>query len=348
MRIKEMAEQLQISPRAIRFYEQKGLVHPKKHPENNYREFSEQDAWRLQLIIALREVGISLEDVKEILAQIEAGSHQDVLKLLDFQRFMLYSQWTELKQIIQTMDQMIALLERRESLAWQDIFKLADGSKRLRDLRKNWVDQWNFDQQAEIHDQLVYQDQEFSFHPRYDEALQRIVHLIDPKPGEQGLDIGAGTGNLVQLLHQRNARMTAIDQSKEMLAKCKEKNPTVETKLGNFLAIPYLDHSFDFIVTSYAFRHLSEEQKQLAIDEMKRVLKPQGRIALLDLMYMDEQDQERIQHMLYENNQGHIVRELESKCLAYVNNVVQQFKNLGMQTKTYQLDHMLHLIYVQG
>lgn len=346
MKIKEIAEKLQITPRAIRFYEQKGLIAPSKDQHNAYREFTEQDAWRLQMIIALRQVGISLEDLREILNQVDEGAHQDVLKLLDFQRFMLYAQWSELKQIIQTMDEMIALLERKESLAWNDIFKLADGSKRLRDVRKNWVDQWDFDQQAAIHDDLVYSsDHEFDFHPKYEEALQQLVEMIAPLPMERGLDLGAGTGNLVRLFEQRHARMTAIDQSKEMLARCKAKNPRSEMKLGNFLAIPCLDQSFDFVVTSYAFHLLSADQKPIALAEMKRVLKPEGRLAILDLMYVDQKHADRVKNHYMNNNKQYIVEKLESRAYPLKEQVSKELKQLGYATQVLQMDDMLHLIY---
>jgi putative AdoMet-dependent methyltransferase len=59
----------------------------------------------------------------------------------------------------------------------------------------------------------------------------------------------------------------------------------METKLGNFLAIPYLDDQFDFVVSSFAFQHLSDEQKQLSLQEIDRVLKPRGRLCLADLIY---------------------------------------------------------------
>jgi putative AdoMet-dependent methyltransferase len=54
------------------------------------------------------------------------------------------------------------------------------------------------------------------------------------------------------------------------------------------LAIPYLDGKFDFIVSSFAFHHLSNEQKQISLQEMERVLKPQGRICLAELIYSEE------------------------------------------------------------
>ena len=58
-------------------------------------------------------------------------------------------------------------------------------------------------------------------------------------------------------------------------------------KLGNFLALPFTDHSFDFVVSSFAFHHLSPDQQLLALQEMQWVLTSRGRIGLTDLMFVD-------------------------------------------------------------
>ncbi|GAA0349266.1 MerR family transcriptional regulator [Bacillus horti] len=346
MKINEIAKSLQITPRALRFYEKKGLIQPLRDRENDYREYNEQDALRLQMIIALREVGVSVEDIKHILQKLDSALHQDALALLDIQRYMLYSQWTELKQLIQTMDQMIHVFERKSTLGWEDIFKLADGSKRLRDVRKNWQDKWNYDQQAEIHDEIVYTPgHDAHFHPNYEQGLNSVISMIAPKAEEIGLDIGAGTGNLIQLFIQQNIRMCAIDQSMEMLAKCREKNPEAETKLGNFLAIPYLDDSFDFIVSSYALHHLNDEQKGLALDEMKRVLKPLGRIVLLDIMYIDEQDKDSIYQGLINSGREHLAEKMKSKYYACQPKLLEQLHSKGFAPRSIQLAEWLHLVY---
>ncbi|MDQ0916811.1 MerR family DNA-binding transcriptional regulator [Paenibacillus sp. V4I5] len=45
MLINEISRKLGITARAIRFYEQKGLIKPAKQKDNGYRTYTEQDAW---------------------------------------------------------------------------------------------------------------------------------------------------------------------------------------------------------------------------------------------------------------------------------------------------------------
>ncbi|QLG38089.1 MULTISPECIES: methyltransferase domain-containing protein [unclassified Paenibacillus] len=363
MNIKEAADRLGISARAIRFYEEKGLISPVKQTNNGYRTYTENDIWRLQTITALREIGMSLQDITQALGEIDQGNQQRLEEYLELQQAVMYAQWVELKRMLDTTQRMIDLNRQEGPLDVSHLHDLADSARRLREARQNWHDRWNYDTQAAIHDQRVqaangrmtgqtaskgsidsgpgamqatvesdreggpdhYGDEvrsqkknsltahrsnsdatypedagsglkecgvgvdtaPFNIYNNYDEALEQTASWISPVPGEKGIDIGTGTGNLAGKLLERGAAMTAIDQSREMLRTCRTKYPEMHVKLGNFLALPFADHSFDFVVSSFAFHHLSPDQQLLALQEMQRVLTARGRICLTDLMFAD-------------------------------------------------------------
>lgn len=281
MKIKEVADKLRISARAIRFYEEKGLISPAKG-DNAYREFSEKDIWRLQTIISLRESGMPVEDIRKALRQTEEQEHAELQYYLELQRSVLFAKWVEIKQIIDTTDYMIDMVKQRQTLPLDDFYALAEGSRRLREHRSSWQDKWDYDKRADVHDEYVRS--EAAEYKDYEAALTLTARWLAPVPGEKGLDIGTGTGNLAGRLMALGAEMAGVDQSREMLKQCRQKFPAMETKLGNFLALPYLEGRFDFVVTSFAFHHLSGEQQKLAIEEMRRILKPHGRICITDIM----------------------------------------------------------------
>jgi putative AdoMet-dependent methyltransferase len=155
MKIKELADKLTISTRAIRFYEEKGLLSPTKQANNQYRTFTEKDIWRLQTIISLREAGMPLSDIKKALEVIDLQDKEEFQYYLELQRSVMMSQWLEIKQIIETTDHMINLLHTEKSLPIEAIYALAEGSKKLREQRKGWKDKSNFDHMAFTHDDLV-------------------------------------------------------------------------------------------------------------------------------------------------------------------------------------------------
>ena len=67
MNIKEAEKLTGISKRNIRFYEQKGMLHPARNQDNDYRDYSPQDIERLKLIRALRMVDMPLEEIQKVL-----------------------------------------------------------------------------------------------------------------------------------------------------------------------------------------------------------------------------------------------------------------------------------------
>lgn len=343
MKIKELAEKLNISPRTIRFYEQKGLISPHKQEHNLYRTFTEKEVWRLQTIISLREAGMTIEDIKKALPQADDEDTEQLQYYLEMQRSIIFSQWLELKQIIETTDTMIDLLKYQPTLPLDDIFMLAEGSKRLRETRKNWNDKWNFDHQAITHDNNVANnDREYK---DYEKALQTTVDWVAPKAGERGLDIGTGTGNLAGKFLNKGIQMAGIDQSKEMLKHCGRKYPQMELKLGNFLALPYLDGQFDFIVTSFALHHISDEQKVLALSEMRRVLKPHGRICLTDLMFENECHREQYITELEHQDRTEDIQLILNEYYAMSSALLSWFDENGYITKHKQLNELLTMVY---
>lgn len=67
MNIKEASEQSGVSSRNIRYYEQAGLLHPDRNPENEYRIYTPQHIRTLKVIRALRMLDMPLEDIHQIL-----------------------------------------------------------------------------------------------------------------------------------------------------------------------------------------------------------------------------------------------------------------------------------------
>lgn len=344
MQIKEMARRLQITPRAIRYYEEKGLITPAKADESGYRQFSEEDLWRLQTIITLREVGMPVEEIGALLQQMkeEEGS---LLQYLELQRSFMYDRWVEMSKVIQTTEAIIERVKQERVIDPASLFELAESNKRLRQTRDDWVDRWNFNQMADVYDEMVKRELDgFNPHESYAEVLHAVVEAVAPKSGETGLDAGTGTGNLASLFVQRGVCMSGFDQSLEMLRQCRRKHPEVETKLGTFFAFPFLENGFDFVASSYALHHLTDEQKILALAECRRVLKPNGRLVIADLMFVDQDH--RISHLmaLQQAGEHEANRQIQDECYADRSLMLAELSRLGFQTEVRQLTTYVHLI----
>lgn len=341
MHIKEIAIQLNTTPRSIRFYEQKGLISPKKEANNDYRIFNENDLLRLSTILALREVGVSIEKIKHILQ----NPNMSMNDYLNVQRSALFERWIEMKDMIKTIDKMIARTADGNYCAGE-VFELSQHLKNLKSMRKNWEDKWDFDRQAAGYDQNIKMaGYRFNVHQDYEKALTRIANTVQLGRGDVCADIGVGTGNLgAKFLHQ-GVNVIGIDQSEEMLKACHNKHPEMETRKGHFLALPLLDKQVDAVVSSYALHHIPDSEKRLALEEMSRVLKENGQICIVDLMFQNELDRNHVMKKFRDEENTEALYAIEDEFYADQSQLTDWLKANDFHVETYQFNDILGMIY---
>ena len=73
MRIGELAQQLEVNPRTLRFYETVGLLPEPDRTSSGYRDYDDDAVERVRFIKSAQRLGLSLDDIKEILAFKERG-----------------------------------------------------------------------------------------------------------------------------------------------------------------------------------------------------------------------------------------------------------------------------------
>src|SRR3712207_6583237 len=67
MRIGELAERAGVTPRTIRYYEDLGLLGPNEREGQGFRYYTDAELFRLKKLDALKQMGLSLEEVGEVL-----------------------------------------------------------------------------------------------------------------------------------------------------------------------------------------------------------------------------------------------------------------------------------------
>lgn len=101
-----------------------------------------------------------------------------------------------------------------------------------------------------------------------------LFELMGDVQGLEVLDVGCGTGRMVENLKKFGAKVTGVDVSEKMLAIAKKRFSTSEFVLGDIEDLPFEDESFDMVVATFVIVHLAALQR--AFDEVYRVLKPGG------------------------------------------------------------------------
>lgn len=114
------------------------------------------------------------------------------------------------------------------------------------------------------------------------DTISHTVQALWPRPGDRVLDIGTGTGWAARLAALRGAQVTGVDIAPGMLAAAETLSvachPRPDFRLAPAEALPFEDESFDGVISTYGVIFSSEPTT--AIDEMARVLRPGGRLAL--------------------------------------------------------------------
>jgi len=293
--IKNLADLFQINPNKIRFYEKKKLLTPQRNPENDYRLYSQGDILRLQRILLYRSLGLSVAQIKLI---FESDSDKSNLDQFNALWEMTNLEIHRLSGIQKTLEKILdTLYENPEDLQAHTISKLIQENQTTFQVRTQWKDQWNFNDWASHYDATIaHMKKQPGIYQSYDLLLDGVVDACTTKQDDQleVLDIGIGTGNLAKRLLKSGFSVVGVDQSREMLAAAKRKLPEVQMRLGDFMNLPFDNKCFDTIASTYAFHHLNESEKEIALDEMLRVLKPGGSIVIGDMMFESETAKEAL------------------------------------------------------
>lgn len=131
----------------------------------------------------------------------------------------------------------------------------------------------------------------------YQQSMKLIGNAFPVFDGMHILDIGIGSGTVAEKFAQQGASIMGIDVSSEMLAVCAEKHPAFQLALGSFEEIPAQDQAFDAIVSGFAFHETPISERLNACREMARVLKVDGYLSLLDIMFLNDPAQAEARNM---------------------------------------------------
>jgi ubiquinone/menaquinone biosynthesis C-methylase UbiE len=118
---------------------------------------------------------------------------------------------------------------------------------------------------------------------------EKTLQLARLKPGESVLDVGCGTGTLAIAAKRHvgsSGAVHGIDASPEMIARAETKarktGVKVAFKNAAAQALPFPGAQFDAVLTTMMLHHLPRKARQQCTGEMRRVLKPGGRVLAVD------------------------------------------------------------------
>ena len=116
----EIAKKVGVSQKAIRLYDEKGLLKPAEYSEGNYRLYDKESILVLEKIIALKHIGFTLEEIYDNLV---VGKNMDIVESLNQQLEIMEQKKSEIQKTIDCIKGILARTDGKPD--WSDVAEIA-------------------------------------------------------------------------------------------------------------------------------------------------------------------------------------------------------------------------------
>lgn len=168
-----------------------------------------------------------------------------------------------------------------------------------------------FDQWSHSYDNTVSGND-----PEYEDVFihyEEILSKVAKAASGTVVEFGVGTGNLTRKLLNEGLNVYGMEPSEGMRKIAQEKLPEVIILDGDFLNFPNISEQIDTFVSTYAFHHLTDEEKGEAIEKYSHLLKDGGRIVFADTVFATEEAKKEMIHEAKQKNFHRLAMDLESE-----------------------------------
>ena len=197
---------------------------------------------------------------------------------------------------------MTLLKVKQENIKYTDLTKIASDYTDKMNKEYNWM--------AKGYDTFM------TIFPIWKKWIKKVIPHIQ---GKKILEVSFGSGYLMTQYASSNYELYGIDYNEKMLEitsnKVKKRNIKAELTQGNVEKLPFPDNTFDTVINTMAFTGYPDGDK--AVSELKRVLKKEGKLLLVDFDY--PKNRNRLGYMMVRlwENLGDIIKDINSLLKQY-------------------------------
>ncbi|NFD77028.1 methyltransferase domain-containing protein [Clostridium botulinum] len=296
----EFAKKAGVTIRTLRYYDKIGLLVPSSHNELGHRLYSKEDFGKLQKILTLKFIGLSLEDIANIMKY--DLNHKDFKKSLEIQKEIMKKKIKHIQSIIKAIDEAADTIDFNKEMDWDKFINIISAINS----DKNWTQQYenasNLRARIAIHE--LFSTNKEGWMPWFfkelkqelsrlssncqnynkkinNENISELSNLDLKQPNIKILELGCGDASLWNKNFNHipsNWDITLTDFSEGMLKDAKknlrEKRSRFNFKIVNAESIPFEEESFDVVIANHMLYHVPNINKVLK--EINRVLKSEG------------------------------------------------------------------------
>jgi ArsR family transcriptional regulator len=236
---------------------------------------------RLRILALISRGDLTVSDITEILNQSQPRVSRHLKLLMEAGLVERYQEgsWaffriSDDEDVREFVGGIVSRVHERDALVDRDLERLQAVKHRRQEKASAY-----FDRNAASWDQLR------TLHAPDQAVEAALLTLIGKRPFQSMLDLGTGTGRLLELFAPLYRRGVGIDLSREMLAVARANLdragvPHAQVRQGDIFAPPVERDSFDLITMHQVLHYLDEPGA--AIREAARLLRPSGRLVIVD------------------------------------------------------------------
>ena len=259
-----------VSLKTIRFYDKKNILKPSYRNASGARFYTEEDFAKLQQILLLKYLGLSLEDIKEL--AIDTSDQHLLLNSLKLQKKLVKDRMEHLQLVEAAINDTVSTMEQEQQVDWSHMLELIHLTGMEKSLKSQYQDAGNISARIRLHrDYSVNKQGWFPW----------VLEQCGITSGMHVLELGCGNGALWVENKEcvpNGVQVVLSDLSEGMI---RDARRAVTEQAGFSFAtfdchsIPYEDASFDLVIANHVLFYC--EDIPAVCREVKRVLKPGGR-----------------------------------------------------------------------
>ncbi|MCH4282014.1 MAG: MerR family transcriptional regulator [Solobacterium sp.] len=266
----EFARKANVTVRTIRFYDKQNILKPSFRNENGARFYTNDDLAKLQQILLLKYLGLSLDDIKEM--TVAAYDPHFLMESLSLQKKLVAERIEEMKNVENAIDHTVDALHTDSDIDWNNMLALIQMTTMENSLKTAYVDAANISARIRLHtDYSVNQEGWFPW-------LYKQCHI---KKGMKILEIGCGNGqfwteNLEHL--PKDIHIVLSDVSEGMIRdvhRTLSHDSRFSYRVFDAEKLPYKDSEFDLVIANHVLFYCHDIDGVLK--ECRRVLTEKGK-----------------------------------------------------------------------
>ena len=203
-RAREFAERAGVTVRTLHHYDRLGLLKPSRYTEAGYRLYGERDFARLQQIVVLKFIGLSLKEIKELLNQREL----DLKMTLSLQREIIEARRRHLDAVIEAIERAAQAAAASDELDWETFKRIVEVITMQNEME--WVKKYYTEEQlaelAERGTPEVLERGQRDWAQLIKEVEAAVAEGVDPQ-SEQAQELAARWSNLIEAFTGGNPKI---------------------------------------------------------------------------------------------------------------------------------------------